>query len=118
MDFSFGFSLHERRQLAQIERELSSDRRLVAMIAVLEPHRTRAWRQMRCLGIRLRHPRPAARYWSAALFLLLLTIAAPVVLVVALGLGLTTMAVITACALPLPPVLLGFVYRRMLRSHG
>lgn len=118
MDFSFGFSLHERRQLAEIERELSSDRRLVAMIAVLESHRTRAWRRMRCLGIRLRHPQSAARHWPAALFLLFLTIAAPVVLVVALGLGLTVLAVITACALPVPPLLLGFVYRRMLRSHS
>src|SRR6201999_1367538 len=50
MDFSPDFSLCERGQLAEIERELSGDRRLVAMMEVLGSRRTTAWRRMQCWG--------------------------------------------------------------------
>jgi Flp pilus assembly protein TadB len=114
---SSDFSLHEQRRLAEIERELSADRRLVALISVLGSRRTSAWRRMRCLGIRLR--RPALR--SARLLVIValcLTVAVPTLLVTAVMAGLGTLAVIAAAAMPVPVVLLALTLHRMIRSRG
>jgi hypothetical protein len=117
MDFP-DFSLHEQRRLAEIERELSADRRLVAMLAVLESHRTTAWRRMRCFGIRLRRPSMRAQPRSAkvaVIIALCLTIAVPALLITALMLGLTTLSVIAASVLPVPPILLALTHYRVNR---
>ena len=116
-DFSSDFSLHEQRRLAEIERELSADRRLVALLSVLESRRTRSWRRMRCFGIRLR--RPALR---SARFLVIvalcLTVAVPALLVTAVMAGLGTLAVIAAATMPVPVVLLALALHRVNRSRG
>jgi hypothetical protein len=118
------FSLHEQRRLAQIEQDLSADRRLVALMAILGSHRTRMWRQLQYNGCRVRRPRrpalhprpPAARLaMVAALFL---TVALPVVLTVALALGIAVLAIVTVCVLPVPPLLLVLTHRWVARSRG
>jgi hypothetical protein len=47
------FSTFEQRQLSLIERGLDTDRRLVALMAVLGGRGSRMWRRLRCLGVRL-----------------------------------------------------------------
>src|ERR1700753_514150 len=113
------FSLHEQRRLAQIEEELPADRRLVALMELLGSHRTRAWRQMQYTTCRLRRPRrgtgrtrPASLPAELAPVMSLgLTAAVPVVLIVALVLGLGALAVLTVCVLPLTSLLLVASYR-------
>jgi VIT1/CCC1 family predicted Fe2+/Mn2+ transporter len=115
------FSLHEQRRLAQIEEELSTDRRLVALMELLGSQRTRAWRQMQYASCRLRRPRRSERSLGARLALggaLLLTAAVPVVLIVALVLGLGALAVLTVCVLPMPVLLVVVTYRWAGRSRG
>lgn len=115
MDYSNDFSLSERRQLAEIERGLSADRRLVAMIAVLGSNRTRAWRRMQCFGVRLRRPTIRAGSRRLRIFILLsllLTVAVPVTLITSLALTLPAVAMVMVCLLPLPPVLLAIGYHR------
>ncbi|HKN99512.1 MAG TPA: hypothetical protein VJX10_20495 [Pseudonocardiaceae bacterium] len=48
------FSPSELRQLSLIERDLVTDRRLVALMAVLGARGSRTWRRLRCLAVRLR----------------------------------------------------------------
>jgi hypothetical protein len=124
MDFP-DFSLHEQRRLAEIERELSVDRRLVAMMEVLGSHRTTAWRRMRCFGIRVRRPAARTRRQStprsariAVIIALCLMVAAPALLITTLIVGLATLSVVAACALPLPPVILAITHYRVNRSRG
>jgi hypothetical protein len=122
------FSLHEQRRLAQIEAELSADRRLVVLMELLGSHRTRAWRQMQYTTCRLRRPRrgvgrsrPRLRSLPAKLALIMalaLTTAVPVVLIVALVLGLGALAVLTVCVLPLTSLLLVASYRWARGSGG
>lgn len=104
------FSLHEKRRLAQLEQDLSGDRRLVALMRILASGRGRSWRLFRYVVCRVRRPRlPAPRHrWTrlAILFALLLTVAIPVVLVVALLAGLALLAVITVSLAPMPPLML------------
>ncbi|HEY3609082.1 MAG TPA: hypothetical protein VGL06_16395 [Pseudonocardiaceae bacterium] len=104
------FSLHEKRRLAQLEQDLSGDRRLVALMRILASGRGRSWRLFRYVVCRVRRPRlPAAghRLTRLAIVLaLLLTLAVPVVLVVALTTGLALLAVITVSVAPMPPLML------------
>lgn len=117
------FSLHEQRRLAQIEKDLSADRRLAALMRVLASDRPkrlgRTRNQLRCLGVRVRHPwhgpiggRPhlAARVTLAVA--ILATLLAPPVLIGALVAGLTPLAIAATAAIPVAVVLLVFSYRR------
>lgn len=118
MDFSRDFSLYEQRRLAEIEAELSTDRRLVDLMAVLGSKRAKVWRRLRCVGVRIRRPRTALRSASplarlGVLLALFLTVAVPVVLVTALAMNLASLAVVAVCVLPLPPVLLALLYHRV-----
>jgi hypothetical protein len=116
------FSVHEQRRLAQIEQELSTDRRLVALMAILGSSRTRNWRRLQYVGCRVRRPRRQAtgsRLTGLALVGgLFLTVAVPILLITSLIVGLASVAVVAACVLPLPPVLLVFAIRRSRRSRG
>ncbi len=123
MDFSSDFSLYEQRQLAQIERELSGDRRLVAMMEVLGSKRTTAWRRMQCWGVRVRRPGAALNGASrlakaGVLIAFALLVAVPVLLAVAVGLGLSTLAIVAVCALPIPPVMMAVAYHRATHPSG
>ncbi|HEX9337698.1 MAG TPA: hypothetical protein VF892_17515 [Pseudonocardiaceae bacterium] len=120
------FSLHEKRRLAQLEQDLSGDRRLVALMRILGSGRGRSWRRLRYAACRVRRPRfPAPHHrWTrlAVLTALLFTVATPVVLVVALMTGMSLVAVITVSVAPMPPLLLilaGQRARRLgaLRAH-
>jgi hypothetical protein len=113
------FSLHERRRLAQIEQELSSDRRLVLMLGILRSRRRRSARLLRYLGIRLRRPGgrrsvpPGARYRFAVALLVttaLLVLVAPAGLAVAIVLNSLPLIVVSVALLPLSP--LGFMLCR------
>src|SRR5882762_7024288 len=98
------FSLHEKRRLAQLEQDLSGDRRLVALMRIVESGCGRTWRLLRYVACRVRRPRlPAPRHrWTrlAILTALLFTVAIPVVLAVALLAGLSLLAVITVSVAP------------------
>ena len=107
------FSLHERRRLAQIEQELSADRRLVRMLAILDGTGRKSALLLRYTGVRLRRPggrRSAprtARYrfavatvWLAALLLG----AAPAAVGVAIALSSPTLIALAIAILPLPPL--------------
>jgi hypothetical protein len=123
VDFSNDFSLYEQRRLAEIERELSGDHRLVAMMELLGSGRTTAWRRLACWVVRMRRPFAAMRggsRWAKAgvLVALCLMVAIPALLVVALGLGLATVAMIAVCALPIPPVLMAITYHRATHPGG
>lgn len=121
MDYPGGFSLYEQRQLAELERELSADRRLADMMAVLGSPKTRAWRRMRCWGVRVRRPGAALRGASrlakiGVLIALALSVLVPALLVVALGLGWSVVAMVAVCVLPVPPVLMAIAYHRATHS--
>jgi hypothetical protein len=118
------FSLHEQRRLAQIEQDLSADRRLVSLMDLLGSHRTRLWRQLQYTGCRVRRPRlpvvhPRQSVARLALIAALcLTAAVPILLTVGLALGLGVLVIVTLCALPVPPVLLVLTHRWATRSRG
>jgi hypothetical protein len=122
------FSLHERRRLAQIEQELSGDRRLVAMLGILGAKRRKPVLLLRYAGIRLRRPggrrsRPGTlryRFAVALLFLsALLLLAAPAGVAVAIVLSSTPLIAASIAVLPLPPLafLLSRRWVRRLRSR-
>ncbi|HEX5405037.1 MAG TPA: hypothetical protein VFX16_22365 [Pseudonocardiaceae bacterium] len=120
------FSLHEQRTLARIEQELSDDRRLTALVKILDPKRPKRLRRLRSLASRLRHPRQAIppmpghlRVFDTRPLLALtivLTVACTAVLVTALVMGLETLVIFGSIVLPLPP-LLGFVAYLRLRPR-
>jgi hypothetical protein len=104
------FSLHERRRLAQIEQELSGDRRLVAMLGILGSKRLRL---IRYLGVHLRRPggrRDAqatarSRFAVTLLFVAaLLVLAAPAGLAMAIMVGSPALIALGIAILPLPPL--------------
>lgn len=113
------FSLHEKRCLAQMEAELSTDGRLVAVMRILTSRRPKPWRLLRYSACRIRRPRLiTAQHRGARLalmFMLCLTFATPVVLIVALAAKMSLVAVITVSLAPLPPLLLIFTSHRTRR---
>lgn len=113
------FSLHEKRRLAQMEQDLSTDRRLVAVMGILTSRRSRPLRLLRYVAVRVRRPRLMVtrhRGLRLALFLALaLTVATPVVLIIALATGMSLMALIAVAVAPLPPLLLIVVGHRARR---
>ncbi|HEY4021314.1 MAG TPA: hypothetical protein VGM75_21680 [Pseudonocardiaceae bacterium] len=107
------FSLHERRRLAQIEQELSGDRRLVLMLGILESKRRKSVLVLRYLGVRLRRPggrRSAprgARYRVAMATLFaaaLLVLVVPAALAMGIVLGAAPLIALSVALLPLPPL--------------
>ncbi|HEX3592247.1 MAG TPA: hypothetical protein VHV74_21715 [Pseudonocardiaceae bacterium] len=115
------FSLHEQRTLARIEEELSEDRRLAALLTVLDAERPKRFRRLRILGLALRHPRSAAlpgvhhKVDTRPLLAvtILLTIACVAVLVASIVLGIGTLIVVSCAVLPLLPTLGAIVYFRV-----
>lgn len=121
MDYSNDFGVYERRQLAEIERGLAGDRRLVAMMALLGSSRTKVWRRLQCFGVRFRRPTIRAGSRRLRMFILVslcLTVAVPVALITALALNLPVVAMVMVCVLPLPPVLLAIGYHKASRPYG
>jgi hypothetical protein len=113
------FSLHEKRRLAQMEQDLSTDRRLVALMNILTSGRPRPMRLLRYTVCRLRRPRLISTQRRGArlamILALFLTFAVPVVLIVALATGLSLLAVIAVSVAPLPPLMLIFAAQRARR---
>jgi hypothetical protein len=117
------FSLHEQRALARIEQELSEDRRLAALMKILDAKRPKRLRRLRSLGSRLRHPRrgiqpmpghPRVLDTRPLLALtIMLMVACTAVLVTALVLGIGTLIVFASVVLPLPPLLALVAYLRL-----
>jgi membrane-anchored protein YejM (alkaline phosphatase superfamily) len=114
------FSLHEKRCLAQMEQELSTDGRLVAVMRILTARRPKPWQLLRYSACRIRRPRLfTAQHRGvrlALMFMLCLTVATPVVLIVALATKMSLVAVIAVSVAPLPPLLLVFAGHRTRRS--
>lgn len=115
------FSVHEQRRLALIERDLSSDRRLAAMMGVFD--RQPRLRRMRCLAVRARHPwygpiGPRPRSLSRLTFALSIavTLLAPPMLIAAVVANLEGLAIAATAAVPVGIVLLIVSYRRTRRS--
>jgi Flp pilus assembly protein TadB len=117
------FSLHEQRTLARIEQELSDDRRLAALMTILESERSKPVRRLRLLGCGLRHPRQESpghhRLDIRPLLALtiLLTVVCVAVLVTALVLGSAVLFVVASVVLPLPPALGLLAYLRLRRTR-
>lgn len=115
------FSLHEQKTLARIEEELSEDRRLAALLNVLDAERPKRFRRLRLLWLALRHPRsttmPGVHHKVDTRPLLavtiLLTIACLAVLVASIVLGIGTLIVVSCAVLPLLPTLGVIVYFRV-----
>src|SRR6202012_431803 len=107
------FSLHEQRTLARIEQELSDDRRLSALMTILESEKPRRWRRLRAFGCRLRHPRQEGPGTGPLVFdtrpllavTILFTVATIAVLVTSIVLGIGTLIIVAAAVLPLLPTL-------------
>lgn len=102
-------SVYEKRQLAVLERQLSDDRRLVALLAEFDSHRSASRRRLRCALLRLRYrrPGPGSRPARLAVFVAAcLTIAGPMTLIVALLTGVQALSIVALGLLPLAPVLL------------
>jgi hypothetical protein len=113
------FSLHERRRLAQIEQELSGDRRLVRMFGILDASNRKPVRLLRYAGTRVRTPggrrsapRTAQYRFAVALHWLtaVLVLAAVAGVVMAVVLNSPPLIALTIAVLPLPP--LGFMLCR------
>ncbi|HJP74002.1 MAG TPA: hypothetical protein VJ914_07025 [Pseudonocardiaceae bacterium] len=122
------FSLHERRRLAQIEQELSGDRRLVAMLGILGTKSRKPVLLLRYVSVRLRRPggrrsRPATLRYRFAVTLLLISavllLAAPAGVAVAIVLNIPLLIALSIAILPLPPLafLLSRRWVRGLRSR-
>ncbi len=113
------FSLHDKRRLAQMEQDLSTDRRLVAVMRILTSRRAKPWRLLRYVACLIRRPRLIPTRHRGARFALIaalcLTFATPIVLIVALATGMSLVAVITVTLAPLPPLLLIFAGQRARR---
>ena len=115
------FSLHEQRTLARIEEELSDDRRLTALLTILDAKRPKRFRRLRILGLALRHPRSTSlagvhhRVDTRPLLAVtaLLTLACVAMLVSSIVLGIGTLIVVSAAVLPLLPTLGLIVYFRV-----
>ena len=117
------FSVHEQRRLAQIEKDLSADRRLAALMDVLASERPRRLGRMRsrlrCFAVTVRHPwhGPAGvrGHLAARLTLvaaIVVTLLAPPLLIASVIAGLTPLAIAATAAIPVAAVLLVVSYRR------
>ncbi|HEY1574205.1 MAG TPA: hypothetical protein VGG05_22890 [Pseudonocardiaceae bacterium] len=120
------FSLHEQRALARMEQDLSGDRRLSSLMALLGSQRSRPIRILKSAACRLRHPRedlgPVPGYHvpdtrPLLALTILLTIACVAVFVTSLVLGIGTMIIVSSVVLPLPPALGLVIYLRLRRSR-
>lgn len=120
------FSLHEQRALARMEQDLSGDRRLSSLMALLDSKRSRPIRMLKSAACRLRHPRedlgPVPGYHvpdtrPLLALTILLTIACVAVFVTSLVLGIGTMIIVSSVVLPLPPALGLVIYLRLRRSR-
>src|SRR5689334_22273267 len=111
------FSLHEQRRLAQIEKDLSADRRLAGLMGILASDRPRPLRRMRsrlrCFAVSVRHPwhgpvgvrsQLAARL--TLVVAIVVTLLAPPVLIASVIAGLTPLAIAATAAIPVAAVLL------------
>jgi hypothetical protein len=114
------FSLHEQRTLARIEQELAADRRLTALMTILDSRRSRRTRALRSLACRLRHPRddspPGHHVLDTRPLLaltILLTVACGAVLATALAMHIGALVVFACVVLPLPPALAMVAYLRL-----
>jgi hypothetical protein len=115
------FSLYEQRQLAEMERELATDRRLTAITVALGSGGPRIRRRLRCLVARLRYRRPAVgSRWAivAMVAALVVTVAVPVLLITALVVKLSLLAVVAVGVLPVAPVLLVLAQDRATRPRS
>ncbi|HEY2700837.1 MAG TPA: hypothetical protein VGJ45_35640 [Pseudonocardiaceae bacterium] len=110
------FSLHERRRLAQIEQELSGDRRLVQVLGILGAKGRKPRLVLRYTSVRLRRPGGrsssphTARYRFAVALLWLsavLLLAAPAGLAMAIVLSSPPLIALAIAVLPLPPLAFG-----------
>jgi hypothetical protein len=119
------FSLHEQRALARMEQDLSGDRRLSSLMALLDSRRSRPIRILKSAACRLRHPRedlgPVPGYHvpdtrPLLALTILLTVVCVAVFVTSLVLGISTMIIVSSVVLPLPPAL-GLVIYLRLRRH-
>jgi hypothetical protein len=117
------FSLHERRRLALIEQQLSSDRRLVSMLGILDSKRHKPWRVLRYTSTRIRRPggrhsAPATLRYRIAMTAMVLACclipAVPALFITAAVLGSPTLTAIAVSILPLTPLLL-LLSRRWVR---
>jgi hypothetical protein len=122
------FSLHERRRLAQIEQELSGDRRLVGMLGILGSKRRKPVLLLRYVSVRLRRPggrhsSPGTPRYRFAVTVLLVSVAlmlaAPAGVAVAIVLNIPLLIALSIAILPLPPLafLLSRRWVRRLRSR-
>lgn len=119
------FSLHEQRTLARIEEELSGDKRLVGLAAILA--KSKRWRRLRALGCRLRHPRQDVAFASThqrhvldtrplLALTIMLSVVCAAVLITSAVMQLGSLVVIAAAVLPLPPALAFVAYLRLRRT--
>jgi hypothetical protein len=121
------FSLHEQRTLAKIEQELSDDRRLAALMTILDSEKSTRSRRWRAFWCGVRHPRqeplgiPGHHHAVDMRPLLALTIVLAVVcaavLVTALVLGTSALVVSASVVLPLPPALAFVAYLRLRHAN-
>lgn len=118
------FSLHERRRLAQIEQELSGDRRLVQMLGILGAKGRKFTLLARYTSVRLRRPggrsgapHTARHRFAVALLWLsaVLLLAAPAGLVMAIVLNSAPLIALAVAVLPLPPLACWLCRRRLHR---
>lgn len=113
------FSLHEKRRLAQMEQDLATDRRLVALMRILPSRRPKPLRLLRYTVCRARRPRLVSTQHRGArlvmIMALFLTFAVPVVLITALAAGMSLLAVVAVSVAPVPPLLLIFAAQRARR---
>lgn len=121
------FSLHEQRTLARIDQELSSDRRLAALVTILDSTKSGKNRRFRALLCRVRHPRqeslitPGHHHLPNTRPLLALTIVLAVmctgVLVAAVVVGASALIISASVVLPLLPAMALIVYLRLRRAR-
>jgi hypothetical protein len=113
------FSLHEQRTLARIEQELATDRRLTALVTILDSKRSRRLRSLAC-RLRYRRAKSATHVLDTRPLLaltIILTVACVAVLVTALAMHIGALLVLACAVLPLPPVLALVAYVRLRRPR-
>lgn len=113
------FSVYEKRQLAVLERQLTDDRRLVAMLAAFGSDQSALRKRVRCQVARLRHHRPGPGSRPARIAVvaaLCLTLAGPLVLIASLVFGIQVLSLVAVGMLPVAPLLLVLAQHWVRRS--